>query len=195
MKRLLFLAVLAAGLSLAQEPAGEKREAAAEHHEEGDKLAIWKWANFFILAGVLGWMASKSLPAFFSGRTAEIQAGIAEAQKLKQEAEARYADMEARLAKLGSDIETFQAKAKSEMEHEGQRIMAETAAHARKLESQAAAEIETAGKIARAKLKEYAADLSIDLAAKQIQGGMNATSGAGLIDTFLADLRAKGSKN
>ena len=128
-------------------------------------------------------------------RTEDIQKGIAEAQKVKLDAEKRAADMEARMAKLGAEIEAFRVQAKGEMEKEGQRILEETAAQAKKLEAQAAAEIESAGKAARASLKQYAADLSLDLAAQRIQARLDPNTDAGLVDNFLADLKQQGSKN
>ena len=186
MRRLLFVFVLAAGLCFAQEATSEK-------HEED--LTLWRWANFALLAGGLGYLLAKQMPALFRSRTEEIQKGIAEAQKLKQEAEARYAEVEKRLAQFGADMEAFRVKAKWEMEQEGKRILDETAAQAKKLEAQAAAEIESAGKLARAKLKEYAADLALDLATQRIKGRMDSGASAGLVDNFIRDLKGAGSKN
>ncbi len=154
MKRLIWVTVLGAGLwaglAIAQEPASAKPEATENSSE--DKLAIWKWANFVLLVAGLGYLVAKSVPAMFKSRGEEILKGIQEAQKVKQDAEKRAAEMEARLAKLGADIEAFRVHAKADMEREGQRIQEETAAHAKKLEAQAAAEIESAGKAARASL-------------------------------------------
>jgi F-type H+-transporting ATPase subunit b len=193
MKRLIWIAVLGAGLSLGQE-AGQSKQETSETSSE-DPLAVWKWANFVLLVAVLGYLTAKSVPAMFNARGEEIRKGIDEAQKVKVEAEKRAADMEARLAKLGADIEAFWMKAKGEMEQEGQRIQEQTAAHAKKLEAQAAAEIESAGKAARASLKQYAADLSLDLAAQRIQARLDSSTDAGLVDNFLADLKHQGSKN
>ncbi len=195
MKRLVFLTMLAAGLCVAQEsekPA-EGKSAASEKPEEN--LTVWRWANFVLLAGGLGYLISKQVPSALRERTAEIQKGIAEAQKLKQEADSRYAEMEKRLAALSADIEAFRVKAKLEMEQEGARIQSETAAQVHKLESQAAVEIESMGKVARAKLKEYAADLSLDLAAQRIKGQLDPNASSGLVENFIADLKHEVSKN
>ena len=198
MKRLIWIAVLATGLwtglAIAQEPAEPKREATESQSTE-DKLAVWKWANFILLIAGLGYLVAKTVPAMFRSRGEEILKGIQEAQKVKQDAEKRAADMEARLAKLGADIEAFRTHAKADMEQEGRRIQEETAAHAKKLEAQAAAEIESAGKAARAALKRYAADLSLDLASQRIQARLDANTEDGLVDNFLADLKQQGSKN
>jgi F0F1-type ATP synthase membrane subunit b/b' len=193
MKRLLFLVVLGAGLCVAQEP-GEKSEAKEEAKQEQD-LGIWRWANFVLLAGGLGFLIMKSVPSLLRSRTGDIQQGISEAQKIKAEADARYAEMEQRLARIGADIEAFRVKAKAEMEQEASRIQNETAAHAKKLEAQAAAEIESAGKLARAKLKEFAADLALNLAATRVKEQLDASSSAGLVDNFITDLKREVSKN
>jgi F-type H+-transporting ATPase subunit b len=198
MKRLIWITVLVAGLwtglAMAQEPTAKSE--ASEHSESSeDKLAVWKWANFVILIGGLGYLVAKSVPAMFKSRGEEILKGIQEAQKTKQDAEKRAADMEARLAKLGADIEEFRVHAKANMEKEGQRIQEETTAHLKKLEAQAAAEIESAGKAARAALKRVAADLALDLAAQRIQSRLDANTEDGLVDNFLSDLKHQGSKN
>jgi F0F1-type ATP synthase membrane subunit b/b' len=192
MKRLLWIAVLGAGLCLGQESAQPKHET-AETSE--DPLAVWKWANFVLLVAGLGYLVAKTVPAMFNARGEEIRKGIAEAQKVKLDAEKRAADMEARMAKLGAEIEAFRVQAKGEMEREGQRILEETAAQAKKLEAQAAAEIENSGKVARASLKQYAADLALDLAAQRIKTRLDSSTEAGLVDNFVADLKHTGSKN
>jgi F0F1-type ATP synthase membrane subunit b/b' len=192
MKRLLWITLLGAGLCMGQESPGSKAEPT---HENDDPLVVWKWANFVLLMAGLGYLVAKSVPAMMKSRTDDIQKGIAEAQKVKLDAEKRAAEMEARLAKLGAEIEAFKVQAKGEMEREGQRILEQTAAHAKKLEAQAAAEIESAGKAARASLKQYAADLSLDLAAQRIQARLDSNTDAGLVDNFLADLKHQGSKN
>jgi F-type H+-transporting ATPase subunit b len=192
MKRLIWIAMLGAGLCMGQEsaqPKGETKETSE------DPLAVWKWANFVILVGGLGYLVAKSVPAMLRSRGEEIRKGIDEAQKVKLDAEKRAADMEARMAKLGADIEAFKVQAKGEMEQEGKRILEQTAIQAKKLEAQAAAEIEAAVKAARAGLKQYAADLSIDLAAQRIQARLDSSTEAGLVDNFLADLKHQGSKN
>ncbi len=82
-----------------------------------------------------------------------IQKGIVEAQALKADAEKRAAEMEARLATIGEEIEKFRVQAHAEMEQEGRRITEETARQMARLKQQAEHEIETAAKLARRELK------------------------------------------
>jgi F-type H+-transporting ATPase subunit b len=188
------MVLLTAGISIAQEVAKE-----AEKNTEPD-LTIWRWANFVILVAGLGYLIMKSVPAMFRARGAEIQKGIAEAQAVKAGAEKRAAEIEMKLSKLGSEIDTLRTEAKAEIEQEGKRIQEETTAAVKKIEAQAAAEVESATKIARLELKKYAAELALDLAAKRIQAGLDPQAEAGLVDGFLDDLSKQeltrqGSKN
>ena len=133
MKKLLLIPLFAIAL-VAQERPVERT--ASEPVQNND--AMWKWANFAILAIALGYGMAKGLPPLFKSRTKEIQSGIAEAQQMKLDAERRSAEMDARLNALGADIEKFRTQSAAEMQQEGERIGRETAAQIRKIEQQAA---------------------------------------------------------
>ena len=193
MRRVLLIALLAAGTSVAQEPT--KVESKDHAAPAGDPLILWKWANFAILALGLGYLMAKSLPAFFNSRTASIQKGIAEAQQVKRDAEQRAAATDARVSALGADIEKFRTEASAQMQREGERIQQETERQIAKLKEQAAQEIESAGKVARRELKTYAAQLALELAEQRIRGRLDPTTEAGLIDRFVGDLKRQGSRN
>jgi len=150
--------------------------------------AGWKWANFVILVLGLGYLVSKTLPPLFKSRTEEIQKGIAEARAMKLDADKRAADVVARTATLGADIERFRVEAKAEMQQEGERIRQETAAQIARLEHQAEQDIEMTGKIARRELQSYAAKLSLDLAEQRVRARLDAAAEQGLVDDFIRDL-------
>jgi F-type H+-transporting ATPase subunit b len=99
------------------------------------------------------------------------------------------------MSALGTEIESFRVQSRLEMEKEGERIRDETAAHIRKVEQQAAMEIESAGKTARRELRTYAADLALNLAEQRIQARLNASTEAALVENFVADLKRQESKN
>ncbi|BDC50229.1 hypothetical protein F183_A25450 [Bryobacterales bacterium F-183] len=172
----------------------EGHAAGAEHHDAGDPMILWKWINFGILFIGLGYLAAKNLPPFFASRTAEIQHGIAEAAKLKAEAEAKAADMDKRMAQLGAEIESLRANGRKELAAEGDRIRKETADAIAKVQSQAAAEIESVTKAARQELKIYSAQLAMDLAEQRIRGKV-AGGEAALVDKFIRNLEIKGANN
>jgi F-type H+-transporting ATPase subunit b len=186
-KRIL-LAILLGTALYAQEKAPESEKEVILK----DELLIWKWANFVILAAGAGYFLNKYLPPFFKSRTGEIQKDITEAQKTRQAAEKRAAEMDARLSSLGADIEKFKAESKVEMGQEAIRIRQETARHIEKLQKQAEQEIESAGNLASRELRAYAAKLSLDLAEQRIRTRLDASAEAGLVDDFTKDL---GSRN
>ena len=190
MKRLslaLFLMLACAAFVGAQESAQAK--------EQTEPSIAWKWANFAILAVGLGYLARKHLPPFFRSRTAEIQQGITEAQKVKRDAEARAVQVEARIQKLGEEIEQFRTQSREEMRQEGERIRQETAKQLSHLEQQAQQEIEAVGKAARRELKIYAAKLALDLAGQRVSARLNAGTETMLADGFIQDLQRRESKN
>ena len=186
MKRLLLIPVFAIATLVAQEPAEHKAGETAE--KSGEVSPIWKWANFAILAVGLGYLMAKNLPGLFSARTKEIQSGISEAQQMKQDAEKRSAEMDARLNSLGADIEKFRTQSAAEMQQEGDRISRETAAQVKKIEQQAAVEIESVGKTARRQLKEYAAELALGLAEERLRSRIDGAAESTLVDDFMRDL-------
>ena len=204
MKRILVIALFAfATVMMAQEPSEpphedgktEAAEGGEAGHEAEEPSIVWKWINFGILAIALSVIISKTVPKALANRSANIQKEITEAQQIKRDAEARAAQMEARLKALGADIETFRKEASAEMQLEGERIRLETASHIKKIEQQAAAEVEAAGKTATRELRQYSAELALKLAEEKIRARLDASSESALVDSFVTELGRQGSKN
>lgn len=192
-KLVLVLIFGAVGIWAQEHGATEKQSnahGAAEHKSDGPKeVSIWwKWANFAILAGGLGYMIAKNAPAYFAGRNEEIRKGLEEGAELQREANARTAAMEARLKNLESEIAEMRTKAKADIAAEGDRIQAETATAMAKVTAHAESEIAAAAKLERAQLKTYAADLALRTAEDKLRGQLNPQADAGLMQGFLRGL-------
>jgi F-type H+-transporting ATPase subunit b len=193
---LMLLAVLLAFVSLGQEhapAAGDQSPSVAqkvEHvAEEGEgNLEIWKWANFFILAGILGWLIAKNAPAFFRSRTEEIQRGIAEAARIREDALARAAKMEARMASLQSEIEHLRADSKADMARETARLRSETETHLARIQTRGEQQIESVVKHAQRDLRIHSAQLALQLAEQRIRARMSGETQNALFDGFLKHL-------
>ncbi|MGC9971830.1 MAG: hypothetical protein ABSE56_14710 [Bryobacteraceae bacterium] len=159
-----------------------------QHGESGDRTTLWKFANFVILAGVAGYFLYKKGGAFFVGRTAEIQRGLKEAARLKMEAEARYADMERRLADLGAQVESLRQQAHEESGAEGERLRRETGRELKRIQAQAEQEISAAVKAARQELRAYSAELAVGLAAGKIRARMTPEADGVLVASMVHEL-------
>ena len=143
------------------------------------------------------YLIAKTFPPLFKSRNEEIQKGIAEAQKIRQDAEQRAAAVEAKTRSLSADIDRLRAESKAEMQAEGDRIRKDTAAQIARLEAQAQQEIDAAGKTAQRELKAYAAQLALDLAEQRVRARLDGTAESGLVNGFVQDLGrlGSGSKN
>ena len=165
---------------------------AAQHEKSGEgehkDMEIWKWANFFILAGILGYLISKNVAPMLVARSAEIREGLAAGEKAKAEADAKAAAVDARLAGLEKTIAGMQAEARDEREREAGRIRQETKNELARLQRHAEMEIESAGKLARLDVQRQAARLAIDLAEQKLRARMSPETEKTLLDRFVKDI-------
>lgn len=153
-------------------------EAAAHTAEKwGHTLGIGPKASFaisiafnFIALFLFCYVLMKSkLPQMFRERTAAIQKGIRDAEAASADAARRLSDIEARLSKLGSEVEQIRATAEREAAAEEARIRQAADEDRQKIVQGAEAEIDAIARNARRELKGYAASLAVDLAARQLR--------------------------
>jgi F-type H+-transporting ATPase subunit b len=181
MKRALRFALLislAAGLALA-----EGKEAV------DSTLPLWKWANFLLLAGGLLYLIGKMVPPMYAARSQEILKDMSESARIRQDAEARAADVARRLAGLEAEIAALRADSQRESQTETERLANYTAAEIAKIRAQSEQDICAAGKAARMDLKRYAAKLAIELAERKISARMTPAAEDGLVRSFVRDLQ------
>jgi F-type H+-transporting ATPase subunit b len=171
--------------------AAAPHEAAGEGHGGGHEQGpgiIWKWANFAILAGGLGYLISKNAGPFFSARTQQIRKDMVDSQEAREQAEARAAEVDRRLAALDAEIAALRSESQREAQAETERLARHAAAEVAKIQAHAEQEIASAGKAARTDLKRYSAELAIDLAEKRIRDRMNPEIQQSLVRGFVRDL-------
>ena len=171
---------------MAQEGHGNAHSEQSGEHGGADNQTFWKIATFAVLAGALGYAAAKNGGPFFRSRTAEIQQGINDSRKMREEAEARAANMEARMANLGAEIEHLRKTARAEAEAEAQRIRQETQRDLARVQEQADQEMESAVKAAQMTLRQHAASLAVSLARQKAEGRITEANQDHLVRTFAA---------
>jgi F-type H+-transporting ATPase subunit b len=155
----------------------------------GGSLQIWKWANFVVLAGGLGYLIGKKGGPFFAARSTKIRQDIIDAGEARKQAEARAAEVDRRLASLEAEIAALRAESGKEEESETGRFGQHTAAEIAKTQAHAEEEIAAAGKAARLELKRYCAELAVGLAEQKIRARMTPDTQDALVRGFVRDLK------
>lgn len=176
------LGLALASCALAQEGKG---------NSTAEPSAGWQWANFVILAIGLGYLIRKNVPPMFQKQSAEIQSALRDAAKMKEEAAAYAAGLEARLANLQSEIDKLRVDARSEMDAEGARIRRDTEHHMQRIREQTAGEMELLTRSAKDELRRYSAELAVSLAEQRIRAQMSPALQQSLAKGFLHDLRER----
>lgn len=152
---------------------------------EPGKLVAWQAFNLAVLGGVLFWFARKPVSTFFADRRSGIQHDLAESARLLSEAEARNAELQRRLADLGSEIEEIRESAGRRAEEESERILAEAAKAAERIRSDARAAIDQELRRARKELRDEAASAALEAAAEILREKIAEGDRDRLLDEFI----------
>lgn len=165
----------------------------ARHTGLTDDQAYWLCfvLNFAVIFFFIARLMRKSLPGYFSGRTATIQKGIEEARKMSEDARRRLADVEGRLSRLDAEIAAMQREADENAKAEEQRLLAAGEEERKRIVASAEQEIEMAANTARRELKSYVAELAIELAEKKIR--VTKDTDEALVRAFTAQLGKDGN--
>jgi len=151
---------------------------------------LWKWPNFIMLAGLLGYLIKKHGGPFLESRSQKIREGLEAGKKAKADAEAVAAAVQAKIANLDREIADLRASAKADLEREADRLRREAETEMHRMEQHTAAEIVSIGKHARLELHHYAATLAMDLAEQKIRSRMTPDTESTLLENFAGDIEA-----
>jgi F-type H+-transporting ATPase subunit b len=157
---------------------------------------IFEDLNSGILIFLILFFVLKTVPKALRGRTATIQKQLVEARSATEVANERLSAVEARLARLGEDIEAIRQQTDHDIVEDEKRIKQSLEEERARIVRSAEQEIESAGAAAQRDLKRFAADLAIERAAKSIQ--LTAESDKALVERFGRDLIGqfgKGERN
>ena len=160
----------------------------AEHSGGSPWSIVFKWANFILLFGGLGWYLRKPLQKFLNSRSNEIQEGLNQAREAKAAATAKLAEMETRMAQLDAAVRALREEASQQAEEERLRILENAQADARKILEMAQVEIEGMRKSARLELKRHVAELAVKLAEERLQTSIGPEEDRRMVERFLQGL-------
>lgn len=166
------------------------------HVDTETAAKIFEDINAAILWAAIIWFLVKALPKAFRNRSQTIQKDLADAQSATEEAKKRLSAVEARLAKLDSEIEVIRKQAEHDSAEDEKRIKASIEEERKRIIESAEQEIEAFGSAAQRDLKRLAADLAVERALQRIHLGADADRI--LVQNFASDLagtQTKGGKN
>jgi len=163
--------------------------------EGGNPWGVWfdlgRIFNVLLVVGVLVWIARKPLSNFFSSRSHAIREELAEAQKARQEAEGKLAEIESRMSRLDDELKEIASTAEKEAQDEYQRLLAVAEEDAQKIVERSRQEIEGMTRTAQLELKQHAAELSVQLAEERIRSEITDADRERLFSRFVNKLGGK----
>lgn len=150
---------------------------------------IFRWLNFVMVFGGLGYLLVKYAAPGFRKRAEGVANAIAEGARAREDAETRKRKVEAKLAGLEQEISQMRAEARRDAEAEAKRIRQLAREEAQKIEHAAMAEIDAAERAARMELKKIAARLAVDRATALLRQQITPRAESALFRGFLQSLR------
>jgi len=158
---------------------------------------IYEVINFLIIALAIGVPLFRFLPRYLRQRKQKLTDDIASARKVTEDANARLSAVEARLSSLDAEIQKFRAEVEAESLQDEARIKASLGEESTRIVQAAEQEISMAAAQARRGLRNFAADLAINQAAKHLN--LTPEIDRALIAEFVGDVvrsgAATGGKN
>ena len=178
--RILVLLALAAVSVLASEAAGG--------HGGGDPFLGKKFFNFALLSAGLIYIFVKSVFPLLRAQQKAIRDGLNQASRKAEQAAARAAEIESRMAGLEAEVNAMRDEMEREMEAEAERFRRETASRLEKIELHAEQEISSAVKFARQELRAYASNLALELARRRISAVLDDEAQGRIVSAFNSQL-------
>lgn len=149
---------------------------------------VFRWLNFVIVFGGLGYLIAKNGGAYFRGHAKEIAASIVEATAAKQEAANELHAVEAKIERLDQDVAELRDQARQNWAAESERLRASGAAEIEKIHQAARGELAASERAAQQQLRDIAASLAIENAAVLVGSRMNSEIRAKLFQSFMVGL-------
>ena len=158
------------------------------HHTESGVLLkdfLYRVLNFGIVVAILVYFLTKPIKKGLAGRREDIEKSLAEAKQVKEDAEAKFAEYDRKLAQATDEIAEISDAIRREGELEKQKIIENAKAMAVKIEQDAekAAELEVAK--ARTQLQREAVQLAVGVAEELLKKNFTKDDDTRLIDEYM----------
>lgn len=166
----------------------EHAAAGAEHAAHGvpwDMVGL-QAVNLLFFIVILVWVARKPLGDALKNRALGVSQSLEEASRLRAEASARAAEIDAKLATLGQKVEEMKAAAAIEADAEAKRMNERARVDAERIRDTAERTLREESGRARNALRGEAARLAVQLARETLKRSVTADDQERLAREFLA---------
>ena len=164
--------------------------AAEAEENQGASTAglIFRWLNFILVFGGIGYLIAKHGGAFFRANAKAIAASITEATAAKAEADRELREVETKIARFDQEVADLREAARRDSAAEAERLRASGRAEIEKISQAARGELAAAERAAQQELRAIAASMAVERAGALVSSRMNREIGARIFHSFLGEL-------
>ncbi len=187
------MAVAIAALGAAMFFSDSVLAAAEEGHTEG-----WGWietigrfVNLFILFGVIAYFVRAPFKRFFAQRAAAIEDEIRSSAEAYEKARADRIALEQKVGNIETELAAIRAEAQKQADLEKERLREQARKDSDRLLENARREIENLTRAAQKDLREYAAELAVELAEDRIRREIRPQDERKVVERFFVSLGQK----
>ncbi len=163
-------------------------EASPEDPAAASAGLIFRWLNFILVFGGIGYLIAKRGGAFFRANAKAIAASITEAQAAKAEADRELREVETKIARLDQEVAELREAARRDSAAEAERLRASGRAEIEKISQAARGELAASERAAQQELRALAASMAVERAGTLLSSRMNGEIRARIFRAFLGEL-------
>lgn len=174
-------------LTLLLMTAGVALAAGGGHVDSGVLLKdfLYRCLNFVLMLAILIYFVAKPFKKGMASRREGIAKALQEAETTRQQAEAKFAEYDAKLSKAEGEIEQIYAAIRQEGEQERERILANAQEMAVKIQQEAEKSAATAVAKARLELRQEASKLAVTLAEELLKKDFTEADHVRLVEEYM----------
>jgi F-type H+-transporting ATPase subunit b len=149
---------------------------------------IFRWLNFLLVFGGIGYLIAKHGGAFFRANAKAIAASITEASAAKAEADRELREVETKIARLDQEVRELREAARLDSAAEAERLRSSGRAEIEKISQAGRGELAAAERAAQQELRAIAASMAVERAGALVSSRMNREIRARIFHSFLGEL-------
>lgn len=166
--------------------------ASAEAQGWGWIEGVGRFINLFILFGVIYYFVREPFKKFFAERRLSIQQEMSQAHRDREAAAKKLDSIETRMENLDQELAALRKEAEEEAGLERERLLDQAARDAEKIIESTSREVDLLTRAARKQLKDYAAQLSLEMAEQRIRKEISKQDEERVTERFFAKFGTEG---